>query len=306
MSDMRDRGQPLASLWASQAAIYQRYQYAMTTVLRSYTVDTVDIGFYDGDMGSCDVNRVGIEEGYDIIKPLYIEFIKDRVCYLHRSKAIWQFNALEERSEDGPTQIAVCRDSAGSAVGYVVYTVRPDRTGHSSRSQEMRIRDLVWLTHDCYRSLWRFIAGHDMVGAVRWQSAPSDDPAPELFMEPRQLHAQDAEGLWFRVVDVAAALAARGYAGSGSIKIGIGDDPLAPWNPGTYQLTSSPEGAEVTSVNSAPDIQLSAKALASLYTGFRSAGTLADWGLLQGDSSSIQLAERIFATPHAPHCPDHF
>ena len=33
---MRDRGQAVAALWASQAAIYQRYGYAMTTVQRRY------------------------------------------------------------------------------------------------------------------------------------------------------------------------------------------------------------------------------------------------------------------------------
>jgi predicted acetyltransferase len=306
LSDMRERGQPIASLWASQAAIYQRYQFTMTTVQRSYSVDTVDIGFYDGDMGSCEVTRVGVSEGYDIIKPLYIEYIKDRICYLHRAKTLWQFNALEERSEDGPTQIAVCRDGRGAPVGYIIYTVRSGRTGHRSRDQEMTVRDFVWLTHDCYRSLWRFIASHDLVGTVRWQSAPLDDPAPELFIEPRQLHTRDQEGAWFRVVDVPAALAARGYMGSGTIKIGIDEDPLAPWNTGTHELTASTEGAEVKSLDGTPDIQLSAKALASLYTGFHSAGVLAGWGLLKGEPSSIQLAERIFATPHAPHCPDHF
>lgn len=306
LADMHERGQPVASLWASQAAIYQRYQFAMTTVQRSYTVDTVDIGFYDGDMGSCDVERLDVKDGYEIIKPLYIEYIKNRICYLHRSKAIWQFNALEERSEDGPTHLAVARDNSGSAVAYLVYTVRSGRISHDSRSQEMRIRDFAWLTQDGYRSLWRYIAGHDMVGAVRWQNAPMDDPAAELFMEPRQLHARNQEGVWFRVVDVASALAARGYMGSGSIKIAIEEDSLAPWNGGTYLLTASPEGAEVKSVDSTADIQLSVKALASLYTGFHNATALAGWGLLKGEASSILLAEQIFTTPHAPHCPDHF
>lgn len=306
LANMHERGQPIASLWASQAAIYQRYQFAMTTVQRSYSLDTVDIGFYDGDMGSCDVSRVDINEGYDLIKPLYIEYIKNRICYLHRAKTLWQFNALEERSEDGPTEIALCRDSSGSPVGYLIYTVRSGRTDHRSRVQEMKIRDFVWLTHDSYRSLWRFIASHDLVGAVQWQSAPLDDPAPELFIEPRQLHTRDQEGLWFRVVDVAAALAARGYMGVGTIKIGIEEDVLAPWNSGVHQLIAAADGVKVKSVDGTPDIQLSVKALASLYTGFHSARVLAGWGLLKGEPSSILLAEQIFATPHAPHCPDRF
>ncbi|MBD3646079.1 MAG: GNAT family N-acetyltransferase, partial [Pseudomonadales bacterium] len=42
---MREQGQPVAALWASQAAIYQRYGFAQTSVRRHYTIDTVDIRF---------------------------------------------------------------------------------------------------------------------------------------------------------------------------------------------------------------------------------------------------------------------
>ena len=30
---------------------------------------------------------------------------------------------------------------------------------------------------DAYRSLWSFLAHHDLVGRVRWNDAPADDPA---------------------------------------------------------------------------------------------------------------------------------
>jgi len=304
-SDMRERGQSVASLWASQAAIYQRYQFAVSTMQRSYAIDTVDIGFHDGDMGSCAVTRTDIENGFDVIKAIYIEHIKNRICYLHRAKPMWQNNVLQQRSEDGAIHIAVSRDSTGASVGYIIYTVRLGGT-HRTRNQVMKIRELVWLTADAYRSLWRFIAVHDLVGTVKWQNAPVDDPAPELFTEPRLLHTQEGEGLLFRIVDVAGALGARGYWSNRSIKIGIEEDRLAPWNSGTFQLITSDQGAEATRIDSTPDIQLSIKSLASLYTGFRSARDLANWNLLQGDLKSIALANEVFATPHGPHCPDHF
>ncbi|MCE2425530.1 MAG: GNAT family N-acetyltransferase, partial [Pseudomonadales bacterium] len=57
---MREAGQPVASLWASQAAIYQRYGYAMSTAAWSYTIDTVDIRFHDGDGGSGRVERIDL------------------------------------------------------------------------------------------------------------------------------------------------------------------------------------------------------------------------------------------------------
>ena len=41
LEDCRERGQPVAILWPTQAAIYQRYGYAMVTVQREYEIDTV-------------------------------------------------------------------------------------------------------------------------------------------------------------------------------------------------------------------------------------------------------------------------
>jgi predicted acetyltransferase len=213
-------------------------------------------------------------------------------------------NFLDERQEDGPVRIGLCRDETGRAVGYVVFSLRAAKVNHPARSQQIKIRDLVALSSNAYRSLWRFIASHDLIGSVQWHNAPLDDPAPELFMEPRLLKMRDDEGFWFRVVDVAGALSQRGYIESGEIRIGIQDDPLTPWNGGTYLLSASPDGAEVSRSTGSPDILLSMKALASLYTGFRSATLLAAWGLLEGDG--IALADRIFSSPHLPHCPDHF
>ena len=76
--DMRARGQAVAALWASQAAIYQRYGYALASSQVTYRVDSVDIGFADGDRGSANVRRVPTDAAYDVIKQIYVEFVKDR------------------------------------------------------------------------------------------------------------------------------------------------------------------------------------------------------------------------------------
>ncbi|MBJ36998.1 MAG: hypothetical protein CMD83_00830 [Gammaproteobacteria bacterium] len=302
---MRAEEQAIASLWASQAAIYQRYQYAMTTVLRRYEIDTVDIGFHDGDSGSGTVLRCPLAEAMPRLKRLYIEHIGGRMCYLHRSSALWQLTVLEDKPEDGPLHVAFC-ERDGKDVGYVVYTTRPGRIDHRARSQEMKIRDLVALDLDAYRSLWSFIGAHDMVGSVTWTNAPLDDPAPELFAEPRMLHAEDREGLWLRVVDAERALAERGYDGSGTLRIGITEDSLAPWNEGVFELSASPAGATVTRVQADADLVLSPKALALLYTGRRDARLLHAWGLIEGAPDAVARAADIFATRTLPHAPDHF
>jgi hypothetical protein len=42
---------------------------------------------------------------------------------------------------------------------------------------------MIWLDIDAFRSMWSFIASHDLVGRVKHIAAPYDDPATELFLE---------------------------------------------------------------------------------------------------------------------------
>jgi predicted acetyltransferase len=303
--DMRARGQTVAALWASQAAIYQRYGYALASAQVGYRIDSIDVGFNDGDGGSARLNRVHGDAGYEIVKQIYIDFVAQRSGYLHRAKALWLNNALAPSALNGVAHIAVAYDGA-APVGYVIYHARDGRTGHPTRPQEIIVRDLVWLTSDAYRSLWSWLARHDLVGRIVWARAPVDDPAPELFVEPRLLNADTRDGIWLRVIDARAALEARGYQSDASITLEIVADDLAPWNRGRFKLECAPDGARVTATGAAADLRLPVKSLASLYSGFRSARALRNWGLLDGDDAAVERATRIFATRHAPHCPDTF
>ena len=79
---------------------------------------------------------------------------------------------------------------------------------------------------------------------MTWSNAPPDDPALDLFMEPRLLHAVDRPGIMFRVVDVPNALLGRGYSGgAGSVTLRVVEDTLAPWNAGWWRLSVG-EGGE--------------------------------------------------------------
>ena len=305
-ADMRERGQAVAALWASQAAIYQRYGFGMVTLMRNYQVDITDIDFHDGDGGASEVERLDVTAGYDLVKQVYIGFIAHRMCYVHRGRPLWLHNALEESEAEGPIHIALSRDGDGTPDGYMVYTLRHDRRDHPSRSQEIRIRDLAWLTPSAYRSLWSFVKRHDLVGSVCWNNAPSDDPAAEYFLEPRLLNARDFEGMWLRIVDVPTALEGRGWDAGGELTLGISEDRIAPWNVGAWRLCVSGRTAEVSPAKGNADIVLPVKALALLYAGRRSARELAAWGMLEGSPDALRRADALFATRHAPHCPDHF
>lgn len=311
-AEQRERGQALAGLWASQAAIYQRYGFTAAGLNRGYAIDTADIMLLDTDTQNLPtVTRHRPGPVLDTIRGIYRTFIAGRTGYLHRGKALWLETVLGEtgaNAADGPVYVALV-GPVDAPRGYAVYTLRAGHVAHRARPQEIKIRDLAWLDMDAYRGLWHFFAKHDLVGRVAWANAPMDDPASAIMAEPRLLHCQDTEATWWRIVDAPTALAQRGYAESGELRLGITADDLAPWNTGTWQVQTSArqdEDARVSASKEAPDIVLSIKALAGLFSGMYSARMLANWGMLEADEAAIAKTDRLFATAHAPHCPDHY
>ena len=193
--------------------------FAPAGALREYRVDTTDIRLLM-DSDDLPVQRFEGVEAFEAVRALYKDFIAQRTGYLHRSKSLWLNNVFAPPVEDGPVYVALV-GSVSAPTGYVVYTLRAQRVQHRARAQEIRIRDLAWLDRSAYAALWQYLARHDLVGRVVWSTAPMDDPAPDLFIEPRLLHAQDLEGTWWRLVDVPAALAQRGYDTEGVLVLGL-------------------------------------------------------------------------------------
>ncbi len=306
IADMRDRGQSISALWASQASIYQRYGYALATSNVDYTLNPRDIQFvqHEPPQGVC--RHYDLDAGYPIVRQLYIEFISARMLYLHRSKALWGNNILEPEPTDGPLHIAIYFDTQETPQGYMAYTTRNGRVDDAARPQELVIRDLAWMTPDAYLGLWSFVAKHDLVGRVRALHMSPDDPAPIWFQEPRLLHPQRTEGIWLRLIDVHAALQARGYTTAGHLTIKVVGDDLAEWNNGVFELATDGRSTEVKPSPSTPDIQVDIRTLAALYSGQHGARTLSHWGLLSGEPQAISRAEQLFQSEFAPHCPDHF
>ena len=303
-ADMRERGQSVAGLWASQAGIYQRYGFSINSFKRKYQVDTADIRFNKNDRTSLKVLRFSPEEIMSKVKDIYQEFVKDRMSYLHRSSALWMNNVFEE-GEDGPVYVAAAFDGE-DAKAYMAYTLRANKVENRARPQEIKILDFCWLNLSAYQSIWEYLSLHDLVGRVTWETAPQDDPAQEIFQEPRMLHTGDGEGAWFRVVDVPAALSKRGYFAEGRAVIEVFNDDIAPWNNDVWDLEVGGGDVRAERSKSTADVRVDIKVLGSIFTGIRRARELASWGLVDGSEHSISELDQLFVTRHAPHCPDHY
>ena len=138
-ADQRDRGQSVAALWASQAAIYQRYGFSLLHYNRRYSVDTVDIGFHDGNAGGLSVKRFTPAECGDVAKGLYRDFVADKLGYVHRASVGWQLNIFAENEEDGPMYVASLRRGCAAWLCCVCVSWRQGREpGAISRDENTR------------------------------------------------------------------------------------------------------------------------------------------------------------------------
>jgi predicted acetyltransferase len=133
-----------------------------------------------------------------------------------------------------------------------------------------------------------------------------DDSLPWMLADPRRLQRVPRDGLWLRIVDVAASLPLRSYSSDGSLVLDV-QDQFCPWNQGRFELEAGPEGADCRPTNASPDLSITVSGLASAYLGTVSFTALAQTGLVEELSpGSLLRADRMFAVQQQPWTPHNF
>ena len=307
LETMRERGQSLAILWASMGAIYQRFGYGLAASQVSYSFDPRLAQFQHPIPAPGQVELLDIDDGYPIIKQLYILSASPRNLQIHRARALWDASVFRPWNKER-IYVAVYHNSDGEARGYIVYRTVEDTATGPGPHQVMRVGDFVALDMEAYGALWEYIRGHDLVGRVEMSNCVGeDDPAPDLLLEPRMLNRRTSDAIWMRVVDAEQALAQRPFGARGEIVVGLPDDDMCPWNAGNYLVESDGQSATVRRTERAAGITMTPNALASLISGHRSATRLERAGLIEAaNDDATRTADQLFATTYAPHCPNSF
>ena len=178
--------------------------------------------------------------------------------------------------------------------------------GASGPNGALRLEMLVAATAEAYAALWRHVLDVDLMARVSAEMRPVDEPLRFLLADSRRPKTRIEDGLWLRLVDVAAALRGRRYAIEGRLGLRV-RDAFCPWNDGQVELVGGPQGADCKALNGTPDLALSAADLAAVYLGGTRWHTLAEAGRVQElRPGAIARADLMFATDRAPWCPSHF
>jgi predicted acetyltransferase len=214
---------------------------------------------------------------------------------LDRNRTIWEGKVSARHTK--PYAYVVGPES--EPVGYVVFHQKEAKGGF-----DLHVRDMAALTPAAWRRLFTLLGDHRSLAKDVYWDGPSADPRLALLPDVGWRVA-DHELWMLRIVDVAGALSTRGYPSGLEAELAIEiEDDVVPENAGRYRLAVHGGAGEVGATDAA-GLRLDVRALASLYTGLRTASELRDLGKLRGDDEAVAAADRIFAGPE-PWMPDHF
>ncbi len=306
------RMEPIAILGASIAAIYQRYGYAVCSSRYEYAIDPKLINVVPSLPPASGVWREASRDELPLLQSMYRQFSQPRNGYLHRAPVMWDVQVLgigpnfDGGPDFGPSLLAVYEES-GTPQGYVAYAAKflGQAADGAGPGQRILVRDCVWQTPSAYRAMWDFFKTFDLATRVLLQRAPVDDPAFDILLDPRELHATLSDWLLGRIIDVERALPLRPY-GEGRVVFELRDE-MCPWNSDRWALAAGAEGATMTRSKESPSLTLDVSALAQLLFGQVSPTQAVRYGRAEAaPDAPLALWDTMFRTEYAPFCPDGF
>jgi predicted acetyltransferase len=307
LEDVRDRGEPIAALWASEETIYGRFGYGLASLC--VNVRTEDrAGGLRADLPGREgqVRLVTADEALRRFPPLYDRIRRRSVGFLSRSRPWWELRHLSDRPEHrrgaGPKQYALL-ERDGRPAGYAIYRVASEGSSPEDWQKTLRVGEALGVDDRATREIWRFLLAVDWMDTVEIWALPVDHPLHLLVARVNKLRARVWDGIWLRLVDVGEALSARSYAADGRVTLEVTEDPLFPENAGTWTVA---DGVAKRS-RRRPDVSLDVQALAAAYLGGFSFAELARAERVrQASRGGLARADALFRTDAAPWCPENF
>ena len=298
LDELREGGEAVAVLWASEGAIYGRFGYGVGTA-SAHVVARRPAARLAVRPTAGDPLRAGpAGEHVESMREIHARLVPQRPGMLERPGAWWEDRLYDPESHRGgaqPLRAVVAED------GYALYAVRPD-SDDDGPAAEVRIRELVAATPEARAVLWDFLLDQDLTRTIAWDLAPADEPLHLMVTDSRAVRRTFGPGLSVRLVDVARALSARSYAGDLDVVLEV-TDAFCPWNEGRYRLAG--EACERT--DAPADLALDVTALAAAYLGGTTMRELAAAGRVRElREGALAAASVAFRGEVAPWCPEMF
>jgi predicted acetyltransferase len=302
LRDLHELGEPLAILWASEAAIYGRFGYGISAPTVQLDADRSRFSLRDDPGPQGAVRLIDREEAAKVLPPIYDTVRRQVPGFTSRDELLWDLYRLADpehwRRGGGPKFFAVL-EFDGEPVGYTLYRIKSDWEEGFSKSH-VRVLETCATSPAAERELWRFLFGIDLVVKIQGRH----DPGSPLFLmvvDPRSLMLRVSEGLWLRVVDLESALTGRTYAADDTLVVEVRDE-LCPWNAGRWRM-----GTDIGRTDEGAELELDIADFASAYLGaFDFERLAAAQRVRELKPGALERATNLFRTSRPPYCPEDF
>ena len=300
----RALGESVAVLWATEDTIYGNFGFGVASMAAEIDLPREHAAPFARVDVSGQARLVTLAEAESLVAPVYAGVARQTPGMFARSEAWWQDRLLIDhpwrRGSGGALRCAVW-EAEGKATAYAFYRVnqqfeRGNSAGH------LFVVEAMGATPAATHAIWRFLFGIDFLARVKAIYLPLDHPLLLSLAAPRRLNFLVREGLWVRLIDVGAALSARGYATDEALVIDV-TDAFCPWNAGRWRVSRG--GVEKTAA--AADLACDVSSLGCVYLGgFSFAQLSRSLRVTELRAGAIARADAMFHSDRAPWCPELF
>jgi predicted acetyltransferase len=312
LSDIAERGEAVAALFASETEIYGRYGYG-----RASWHLFLKLGRGHGRLAAAapaDPSvRLRIAEprsAHTEMGKVYELAMAERPGLYARTEPWWERLTHDPDSDTDPLMRCVLAEDDSGPRGYALFTSEGRwEQGTFLPDGELDLHESIAVDPAAAAALWTDLLSRDLITTFRLHMRPVDDPLLDLLADSRLGRPQLSDGLWIRLVDVGKALAQRRYACPVDVVIEVADE-LCPQNQGRWRLTAAtisvPSGFSGTCERTtAPaDLVLPVQALGAVYMGGTPLGRLAAAGLVtEVTPGSVAALSAAMSWDPAPWCP---
>ncbi len=295
--DIDARGEPVASLFASEGGIYERLGYGISTHVRSTSIEVHTTRLRPELVSVAgEVRYVEAPDAAPRLAEIWERYRRRRAGETARSAQDMSFlMRLRDQPDDALSPaLYLCHDD-----GYACYRLESHwNDGHPRH--RLHVIELAAATPDAHLALWRTLLEIDLIGTITSNCIAPDDPLPYMLVNQRSLRTtQLNDGVWVNVRDVAMAFAARTYR--------VTDRIVVEADGRRWTIEGGPEGGSCRRARTKPDLVTTHAGLSSLlYGGTLPSALVAGRRMEARSDDATARGDLFFATGRPPHCQDHY
>ena len=305
LEDIRERGEPVAALWASEEVIYRRYGYGVASLSCEMALPSGYAGLRQPPDARATARLVPLDGSKDMLAAIYDRARVRTPGMFGRTDTWWETRTLPDppdRRQGGGEKNALVIELDGEPVGYALYRIH---TKFESGAAAGHV-DVIEALADgpvATRELWRVLLDMDWKATLKAYLLPIGHPLVHQLSYPRRMQLRVGDGLWVRLVDVGAALSARAYGSDEPVVLEV-EDAFLPENSGRWRIA----GGTAERTDDDADLALDVGELGSAYLGGFTFGELVRSGVVRELSEGgAARADAVFLTASPkPWCPEIF